>query len=88
MRLVDAIVVHPLRAGKRSGMNRLFAAPDIHPMGCDCSDCEPHVPSVAQHLSAQTKGKLAISAAIVATAIAFLVDPAGAAEALCSTVLP
>lgn len=70
-------------------MNRLFApAADIHPMGCSCSSCEPYVPSAPRHLSAQTKAKLAIAAAIVATAIAFLIDPAGAADALRSTVMP
>lgn len=69
-------------------MNRLFAAPDIHPMGCSCSSCEPYAPSNPQHLTTNAKARLAIAAAIVGTAIAFLIDPAGAAEALRSTVLP
>ncbi len=89
MRLVDADVLHALRAGKRRSMSRLFAAAaEIHPMGCTCTSCEPYAPSVPQHFDAQVKAKLAIAAAIVGTAIAFLVDPAGAAEALRSTVLP
>lgn len=88
MRLVVPDVVHPLRAGKRRPVNRLFtAAAEIHPMSCGCSACEPYAPR-GQHLDVQTKAKLAIAAALVGTAIAFLVDPAGAAEALRSTVLP
>lgn len=56
-------------------------------MGCSCSACEPYAPR-GQHLDVQAKAKLAIAAAIVGTGIAFLIDPAGAAEALRSTVLP
>jgi hypothetical protein len=89
VRLVDAFVVHALRTGKRCRMSRLFAAAvEIHPMGCTCTSCEPYAPSAPQHFDAQLKAKLAIAAAVVGTAIAFLVDPAGAAEALRSTVLP
>jgi hypothetical protein len=89
VRLVVALIVHALRAGKRRRMSRLFAAAaGIHPMGCACSSCEPDVPSAPQRLDAQAKAKLAIAAAIVGTAIAFLIDPAGAAAALTATVLP
>lgn len=70
-------------------MSRLLtAAAEIHPMDCSCTSCEPYAPSVQQHLDVQLKAKLAIAAAIVGTMIAFLVDPAGAAEALRSTVMP
>lgn len=88
MRLVIGVVVFALRAGKRCGMNRIFDAPDIHPMECSCSACEPYAPGVRQHLPKQIKARLAIAAAIVGTAIAFLIDPVGAAEALRSTVIP
>lgn len=70
-------------------MSRLLnAAAEIHPMGCSCTSCEPYAPSVPQHLDAQVKAKLAIAAAVVGTVIAFIIDPAGAAEALRSTVMP
>lgn len=70
-------------------MSRLLtAAAEIHPMGCSCASCEPYAPSVPQHLDAQVKAKLAIAAAVVGTVIAFMIDPAGAAEALRSTVMP
>jgi hypothetical protein len=89
VRLVVALIVHALRAGKRRRMSRLFAAAaEIHPMGCTCSSCEPYVPSAPHHLDVQAKAKLAIAAAIVGTAIAFFIDPAGAAAALAATVLP
>ena len=68
-------------------MTRLFtAAAEIHPMSCNCSSCEPWVPSTPRHLDEQVKAKLAIAAAVVGTAIAFLIDPAGAAEALRSVM--
>jgi hypothetical protein len=79
VRLVVDLILHALRARKPRSMTRLFAAAaEIHPMGCACSSCEPYVPSAPQ----------AIAAAIVGTAIAFLIDPAGAAAALTATVLP
>jgi hypothetical protein len=88
VRLVVALIVHALCAGKRRSMSRLFAAAEIHPLGCTCSSCEPYVPSAPKHLDVQAKAKLAIAAAIVGTAIAFLIDPAGAAAALAATVMP
>ena len=70
-------------------MSRSFPpAADTAPVGCSCSSCEPYMLSEPPHLSSHAKANLAIAAAIVATAIAFLIDPAGAAEALRSTVMP
>lgn len=70
-------------------MTSLFVtAAAIHSMDCDCSACEPIATADPNHLGAQAKAKLAIAAAVVGTIIAFLIDPAGAAEALRSTVMP
>ena len=68
-------------------MSSLFiTAETIHSMDCDCSACEPIAAADPHHLGAQAKAKLAIAAAIVGTAIAFAIDPAGAVEALRATV--
>ncbi|MGR6329239.1 hypothetical protein ACU5AX_09245 [Sphingomonas sp. XXL09] len=56
-----------------------------HAMHCSCERCAPAVP--ADQLSLSMMGHLALCAAAVVTAIMFLIDPAGAADAL-RAVLP
>ena len=59
----------------------------VHPIDCDCALCESfYVPDPSGHLSARHKGMLATLGAVVGSAIAFAIDPAGAAAALLSTV--
>lgn len=57
---------------------------EIHPMGCDCSACEPHTPSAPRQLTAAHPGKLAVAAAVSVTAIMLEIDPHGTAAALLS----
>jgi hypothetical protein len=57
-------------------------AVEFHAMGCRCDACEPYAPSAPQELDAIAMGKLAVAAVAVGSAIAFFIDPAGAAHAL------
>lgn len=59
---------------------------EIHLIDCGCPACEPYVPSVPGRLTASDIGKLATAATIVGSAIAFAIDPAGAAAALYATI--
>lgn len=55
---------------------------EIHLIDCGCAACEPYVPSVPRRLTAVEMGKLSVAGTIVGSAIAFAIDPAGAAAAL------
>lgn len=66
--------------------HRFRADREIHLIDCDCPACEPYAPSVRPALTAVQMGKLAVAGAVVGNAIAFAIDPAGAARALLSTV--
>lgn len=59
---------------------------EIHDHDCDCSACEPYVPSDPDRLTATDMGKLACLGAAVGSAIMFAIDPAGAAAALLATI--
>lgn len=67
-------------------MGCVRAVARIHPMDCSCARCAPIGVESPNDLSAQTKAKLAIAAAVVGSAIAFAIDPVGAIEALRTTV--
>jgi hypothetical protein len=59
---------------------------EIHTIDCGCAACEPYVPSVPSRLTANNMGQLAVAGAIVGSAIAFAIDPAGATAALYATI--
>jgi hypothetical protein len=59
---------------------------EIHLIDCACAACEPYVPSVPGRLTAVDMGRLAVGGTIVGSAIAFAIDPAGAAAALYATI--
>ena len=58
----------------------------LHPQDCSCPACEPYAPSAPSRLTAADLGKLAFAGAMVGNAIAFTIDPAGAARALLATI--
>lgn len=58
----------------------------IHDHDCTCSACDPYFPSSPDMLTWQDMGKLAVAGAIVGSAIAFWIDPTGAAAALLATI--
>lgn len=63
--------------------------PQLHAMHCSCERCAPAAVALpARQLGLDAMGRLALYAAGVATAIAFLINPAGAADALRAMVLP
>lgn len=59
---------------------------EIHEFECDCPACAPYVPSDPDRLTAVHMGKLACLGAVVASAVMFAIDPAGASAALLATI--
>jgi hypothetical protein len=59
---------------------------ELHPNDCRCRPCRQSAPVSPGTLEGTAMGKLACAGALVGTAIAFIIDPAGAAAALLSVV--